>query len=300
MGIWQQRPRDDHPTGRVVAFDIETIVQNEPADGSFPPIPQHQPVTAAFLSATRAVDGSHDFRLDVVVCRPGDEEQFYRKVDACLAPGVVGIGWNSRGFDLAVLRLRAMSHRTFGLEGLARQAQAGRYDTTHCDLADQFSSYGSSRTLSLAAVCESLQIPVKTSVHGSDVGALWRAGDVEAVKRYVAEDTIATWMCWLHWAAWKNAVRAKLRCRWRTLPSGYRRRRLSSHSSASQSAHPHAGRWHMHQACAPQKPRPMPNVGSPKSVTSRPSPPARTDPPGNKGRLIYQLRPPPPATPVAR
>lgn len=205
MGIWQQRPRDDHPTGRVVAFDIETIVQNEPADGSFPPIPQHQPVTAAFLSATRAVDGSHDFRLDVVVCRPGDEEQFYRKVDACLAPGVVGIGWNSRGFDLAVLRLRAMSHRTFGLEGLARQAQAGRYDTTHCDLADQFSSYGSSRTLSLAAVCESLQIPVKTSVHGSDVGALWRAGDFEAVKRYVAEDTIATWMCWLHWAAWKNA-----------------------------------------------------------------------------------------------
>ena len=205
MGIWQHRPRDDHATGRVVAFDIETIVQNEPADGSFPPIPQHQPVTAAFLSATRDADGSHDFRLDVVVCRPGDEAQFYRKVDACLAPGVVGIGWNSRGFDLAVLRLRAMSHRTFGLEGLARQAQAGRYDTTHCDLADQFSSYGSSRTLSLAAVCESLQIPVKTSVHGSDVGALWRAGDVEAVKRYVAEDTIATWMCWLHWAAWKNA-----------------------------------------------------------------------------------------------
>lgn len=29
-------------------------------------------------------------------------------------------------------------------------------------------------------------------------------------KRYVAEDTIATWMCWLHWAAWKNADPAEL------------------------------------------------------------------------------------------
>ncbi|WP_076072946.1 hypothetical protein [Sphingomonas montana] len=210
MGIWQQRPRDDHPTGRVVAYDIETIVDTEPADGGFPPIPQHRPVTAAFLGATRLPDGHHDFRLDVLVCRPGQEADFYRRVDACLPPGVVGIGWNTRGFDNAVFRLQAMRSRTFDLPGLARQTQAGRYDTTHCDLADQMASYGSSRTLSLSAVCEALEIPVKTSVHGSDVGALWRAGDVEAVTRYVAEDTIATWICWLHWAAWKSADPAEL------------------------------------------------------------------------------------------
>lgn len=210
MGIWQQRPRDDHPTKHVVAFDIETIVEREPADGSFPPLHQHQPVAAAFLTAIRTANGAHDFQLDVLVCRSGSEERFYHKVDACLTPGAVGIGWNSRGFDLAVLRLHAMSNRIFGLEGLARQAQAGRYDNTHCDLADQFSSYGASRTLSLAAVCETLQIPVKTSVHGADVGALWRSGNVQAVKRYVAEDTIATWLCWLHWAAWKTADPAEL------------------------------------------------------------------------------------------
>ncbi len=27
---------------------------------------------------------------------------------------------------------------------------------------------------------------------------------------YIAEDTIATWMVWLHWAAWKNADPAEL------------------------------------------------------------------------------------------
>lgn len=210
MGIWQQRPRDDHPTDRVVTFDIETVVDIEPPGGGFPPVPQHQPVAAAFLGVTRALDRSHSFKLDILVCRPGKEESFYRKVDACLPPGVVGVGWNSRGFDNPVLRLQAMRHRVFDLEGLARQSQCGRYDTTHCDLADQFAGYGSSRTLSLAAVCEALEIPVKTSVHGSDVGALWQAGDVQAIKRYVAEDVIATWIVWLHWAAWKNADPAEL------------------------------------------------------------------------------------------
>lgn len=210
MGIWQQRPRDDHPTDRVVAYDIETVVDTEPPEGSFPPIPEHKPVAAAFLGVTRALDRSHTFKLDILVCRPGSEERFYRKVDSCLPPGVVGIGWNSRGFDNPVLRLQAMRHGIFDLEGLARQTQCGRYDTTHCDLADQFAGYGSSRTLSLAAVCETLGIPVKTSVHGSDVGALWRAGDVQAIKRYVAEDVIATWIVWLHWAAWKNADPAEL------------------------------------------------------------------------------------------
>lgn len=210
MRIWQQRPRDDHPTDRVVAYDIETIVDTEPTDGSFPPIPQHRPVAAAFLGVTRTIDRCHDFRLDILVCRPGNEDSFYRKVDACLPPGIAGVGWNKRGFDNPVLRLQAMRYRVFDLEGLARQTQCGRYETTHCDLADQFAGYGSSRTLSLAAVCEALEIPVKTSVHGSDVGALWRAGDVQAIKCYVAEDVIATWIVWLHWAAWKNADPAEL------------------------------------------------------------------------------------------
>ena len=210
MAIWQQRPRDDHPTGRVVAYDIETIVGAEPADGSFPPIPEHMPVAAAFLGATRARDGRHDFRLDVLVCQPGNEEAFYRKVDTCLAPGVVGVGWNTRGFDNAVLRLQAMRHQVFDLEGLARQTQAERFGSVHCDLADQFASHGSSRTLSLASVCHALQIPVKMTAHGGDVGALWREGDVTAIKRYVAEDTIATYLVWLHWAAWKNADPAEL------------------------------------------------------------------------------------------
>ncbi|WP_336966291.1 hypothetical protein [Sphingobium aquiterrae] len=95
-----------------------------------------------------------------------------------------------------------MAHGLFDLRGLAQQTQADRYGATHCDLADQFSSYGASRTLSLAAVREALQVPVKTAVHGDEVGDLWRAGDVGAIKRYVAEDTVATYLVWLHWIAW--------------------------------------------------------------------------------------------------
>lgn len=209
MGIWQQRPRDDHATDRIVIYDIETVVDHEPADGSFPPIPQHRPVAAAFLTATRGADGHHSFRLDVPVCKPGSEAAFLDEVSERL-DGHVGIGWNSRNFDNSVLRLTAMAHRRFSLAGLARQTQAGRYERFHCDLADQFAGYGATRTLSLASVCEALQIPVKTAVHGSDVGALWGAGDVEAIVRYIAEDVLATYLVWLHWPAWKAASPAEM------------------------------------------------------------------------------------------
>lgn len=123
---------------------------------------------------------------------------------------MVGVGWNSRGFDNPVLRLTALRNRIFCLEGLARQTQCGRYDGVHADLADLVSGYGASRTLALAAVCEALEIPCKTSVGGGDVGALWRAGDVAAIEAYVSEDVCASYLVWLHWAAWKAADPAEL------------------------------------------------------------------------------------------
>ena len=204
MRIAQQQRRDKHATTDLVSYDIETIVDDEPADGSFPPIPQHRPVAAAFLRATWRPGDTYEFELHVPICLPGEEPAFYREVNRCLA-GAVGIGWNTRGFDNAVLRLQSWRCREFNLKALTRQCQAGRYDADHLDLADQTSGYGASRTLSLASVCEVLEIPVKVLGHGSHVGELWRAGDVEAVKRYVAEDVVASYVVGLHWFAWRDS-----------------------------------------------------------------------------------------------
>ncbi|PZO75002.1 MAG: hypothetical protein DI632_12595 [Sphingomonas hengshuiensis] len=198
---YPKRPSDEHATEHVVTFDLETVVDVEPEDGSFPPWPRHRPVAAAFLRADWNADGPYTFALETLICRPGDEAAFYASVDRLLPEGVTSVTYNGRGFDLPVLQIGAMAARQFELEGLAAHTHAPRYGARHCDLADQFSGYGGTRRVPLAELCERLGIPVKTSVHGSDVAALWRAGEIDAIRRYVEEDVLATYILWLHWSA---------------------------------------------------------------------------------------------------
>lgn len=194
------RPTDSHATEHVVAFDIETIVDEEPADGSFPPWPRHRPVAAAFLRADWSTD-AYSFDFQTLICLPGEEAKFYRDVDRLLPTGVTSISYNGRGFDLPVLQVQSMAAAQFELEGLAHHTHAHRYGPHHCDLADQFSGYGGTRKVGLSELCAALSIPVKTSVHGGDVAALWRDGDIDAISAYVREDVVATYILWLHWAA---------------------------------------------------------------------------------------------------
>lgn len=51
-------------------FDIETIVEEDMPDGSFPPWPRHKPVAAAFLTA-RWTPAGYGFSLDTLMCKPG-------------------------------------------------------------------------------------------------------------------------------------------------------------------------------------------------------------------------------------
>ena len=201
--IYPQRPSDDHATEHVVCFDIETVVDEELADGSFPPWPRHKPVAASFLSADWQPDHRYKFRLDTLICHPGDETVFYASVDRLLPERVTSVSFNGRGFDFPVLQIQAMAAGQFELDGLSHHTHAHRYGPHHCDLADQFSCYGGTRRVGLAEICAALDIPVKTSTHGSEVGELWRAGDTAAITRYVEEDVIATYLVWLHWAAFR-------------------------------------------------------------------------------------------------
>lgn len=199
----QPPQRDAFNEQHVVVYDIETVVAEggEPADGSFPPWPRHQPVAAAFLTARWTPDG-YDFRLLTLMCKPGDETAFYQKVEQQLPSGATGIGFNTRGFDNRVLSIQAMKHAAdFSLSGIARQAFAGRFDGAHCDLADQFGGLGGARPVALSEICNALDIPIKTMTSGGEVGALWRDGQYAAIREYVREDVLATYLAWLHFIA---------------------------------------------------------------------------------------------------
>lgn len=202
MRLHPQRPSDLHATDRVVCFDVETVVDKEPADGSFPPWPQHKPVAAAFLHADWTEHGTL-FDFVTLTCTPGQEASFYSEVDRQLPKGPTSITYNGAGFDLPVLRIGAMDSRSFALPGLAAHAQDRRYGDKHADLAELFSGYGATRRVPLAELCSRLDIPVKTSIHGNEVGELWRTGEVETVKHYVQEDVVATYILWLHWCAFR-------------------------------------------------------------------------------------------------
>lgn len=205
--IHPQRPSDEHSGDHIVVFDIESIVDEGPADGSFPKWPLHRPVVASFLTASWQ-EGCHRFGMTSIVCQPGGESDFYQAVDAQIPTGVTSIGFNSRGYDLPTLQLGAIAERRFDLEGLSHHARAHRFGRSHCDLAEMYSLYGGTKRPSLSEICDRLGIPVKTSVHGSDVGALWRAGDVAAISRYCEEDVAATYCAWLAWHAWRHSDEA--------------------------------------------------------------------------------------------
>lgn len=199
-----RRPSDEHSGQAVLAFDIETIAEPEPEDGSFPPWPTHIPVAASFLYASVGYDGA-EFQLDTIICEAGEEAEFYGAMDALLRPGLTAISFNGRSFDLNVLRVGAMSAYRMDLPNLARLAQTNRYGRDHADLLEQFGGYGAARGHSLAQLCQRLAIPVKTSTQGSDVGELWRHGEKETVQRYVEEDVCATYLLWLYWHAFRHS-----------------------------------------------------------------------------------------------
>lgn len=202
--------RDAFNEHHVVVYDIETIVDEEPADGSFPPWPRHRPVAAAFLTARWTTEG-YDFRLATLMCKPGEEAAFYAKVEQQLPADATGVGFNSRGFDNRVLAIQAMKHAPgFDHAGLARQAFAGRFEGAHCDLADQFGGLGGARPVALAEICHALDIPIKTSTSGGEVGALWRAGQYGAIRNYVREDVLATYLCWLHFIAFVKSDETRI------------------------------------------------------------------------------------------
>ncbi|RMF84858.1 MAG: hypothetical protein D6739_05345 [Nitrospirae bacterium] len=115
------------------------------------------------------------------------------------------VSWNGRGFDLPVLRYRAMHH---GLSAAAlfragdRWANyTARYSLDwHCDLLEATSDFGAAARCRMDEVAALVGAPGKTGVAGGDVEALHRAGDRGAIRRYCETDVVNTYLIYLRWA----------------------------------------------------------------------------------------------------
>ena len=110
------------------------------------------------------------------------------------------VGWNTSGFDLPVILTRALVHHVdvgdFFQHGLPYNGYLKRYaDKDHRDLMDLQSFYRAAMPLSLDEMATLLGIPGKLDTAGSQVSALYEAGDHQRIHDYCQHDVLtAAWV----------------------------------------------------------------------------------------------------------
>ena len=181
-----------------LVFDLETVPDGElytpPAQGGpdrpFPPLYAQQLVAAGVM----LLGPSYRFRRLWAV--EGDSEPalldgLNRLIDEH-RPTLVT--FNGRGFDLPVLVLRSLRH---GLS-LPWYFEEGRYrerrdETGHLDLCDALALHGATRrSVSLDSASRVIGLPGKLAMDGSQVEPLYRAGELETIRRYCLSDVAQT------------------------------------------------------------------------------------------------------------
>ena len=134
---------------------------------------------------------------------PEDEiiPKFWRFFDRC-EPLLVT--WNGRGYDLPVLRTRALikgipMSRWFKF-GNRYENYSYRYSANwHCDLMDQISDYGACSKPAMDLIAKAMGLPGKLGGNGAQVQAMFEAGEIENVAAYCECDVLNLYGIYLRW-----------------------------------------------------------------------------------------------------
>ena len=177
---------------------------------TFPRQPFHKVVAVSFLAAEIETDGRHETYYLKELRSGGDENArerdlvagFYQWVDK-KRPRLVS--YNGRGFDLPVLRHRAMVHgiTAAGYHDISNKWEnyTSRYaQDFHCDLQEALTDFGAaSRGLKLNEVCAVLGFPGKFGVDGSQVSPMFDEGRVGEIRDYCETDVLNTYLVYLRY-----------------------------------------------------------------------------------------------------
>lgn len=130
-----------------------------------------------------------------------NEAELLARFDRALQHGPLLVGFNTSGFDIPVLRYRAMALGVPlpNLHGAAGADYLHRFGRAHLDLMDRLSGYRASPAPSLAECCALLGLPLKAEMDGERVEGLWATGDSARIAAYCRADVAATWLVLLRW-----------------------------------------------------------------------------------------------------
>ena len=129
------------------------------------------------------------------------EAEMLAGLEASFRQQPVLIGFNTMGFDLPVLRYRALALGVAmpALLGPGGKDYAYRFGTAHIDMCERLSGFRTTTPPSLAEACSLLGIPAKGEMSGYDVEPAMAAGRGAEVARYCETDVAATYLLWLRW-----------------------------------------------------------------------------------------------------
>lgn len=123
---------------------------------------------------------------------------------ASLRPKLVT--WNGSGFDLPVLRYRAMINWVHA-PGLDARGYFKRYTDDALDLCDVLASFDARGKVSLNDMCRALGLPGKPEdVDGSQVAAYVAAGRVSEVAAYCETDVVSTYRVFLSYELFRGSL----------------------------------------------------------------------------------------------
>jgi predicted PolB exonuclease-like 3'-5' exonuclease len=200
---------------RLVCLDIETVPDRTLIphwdEGKCPPKPiWHRIVAISFVQASIERNESSE-SYAVTGCRSGgqadwDEQRLLSKFwqyFAESAPRVVT--WNGKGFDLPVLRARAMM---YGISAQSWYRPGNKWDNYlqrfapdwHCDLMEQLSDYRACSAMKLDDFALAIGLPGKIGGHGSEVEAMMRRGEIHEVRSYCEADCLNLFVLYTRWA----------------------------------------------------------------------------------------------------
>lgn len=117
------------------------------------------------------------------------------------------VSFNGRGFDLPVLKYRAMVHG-LGADVLYASARRDKWENYqsrysadwHCDLLEQLSDFGASARLRLNEIASVLGLPGKIGTDGGDVAGLYDDGLIADIRDYCETDVLNTYLVFLRWS----------------------------------------------------------------------------------------------------
>jgi 3'-5' exonuclease len=192
--------------------DLRKELENYHIDVSngnpFPRQPFHKIIAISFVEAQIETDSMGNENYIITDVRSGGvedstEEELVKGVFNYLGkktPRIVS--YNGRGFDLPVLKYRAMK---YGINapwlyksGDKWNSYMSRYSTDwHCDLLEVFSDFGTSARCKMNEVCAIMGVPGKIGVDGSKVVDLYDEKKIKEIRDYCETDVLNTYLLYL-------------------------------------------------------------------------------------------------------